>query len=81
MKMATLDVRGMKESATIEMIEILMEENDFYSLAIQETRITTTHQERRKNYTWHFQDEQEPEKQVAILQAQVSYLTTHTNKT
>ena len=58
-RIATLNVRGMKQLGKREQIEAWMDRDNIDLLAIQETHLNTSHEERRKCYTWFFSGEQQ----------------------
>ena len=56
-KIATINIKGMKRLGLREMVEYLMMENEIDILAIQETQTNINKKEARKHHTWYFSGE------------------------
>ena len=56
-KIATINIKGMKRLGLREMVEYWMMKNGIDILAIQETQINTNNKEARKHHTWYVSGE------------------------
>ena len=65
LKIATLNLRGLKQAGKREEVERWMEKNGIDILGTQETHISQNNKERRKNYTWYLNGNEEGEREFA----------------